>query len=221
MALADDVSQQMKDALRAKQQRRLAALRSIRAAFVNEMKRDGSETLADDICMVLLRRLEKQRKESIEAFERAGREERADAEREELTVIQGFLPSLADQLADAIQGKRHVEIALDIARIDVQVIGLDRGRGGVRSQPPPAGISLGGLLALHLHVEGGIASHRESGGGEQCKLRLGERLANPCPGNLSVRGFVRNLGRKDLAQELPGESPRVDLSHSISLASCL
>jgi len=96
MAIADEVSQQMKEALRAKQERRLAALRSIRAAFVNEMKRDGSETLADEVCTALLRRLEKQRKESIEAFEAGGRQERAEAEREELTVIQSFLPSLAD-----------------------------------------------------------------------------------------------------------------------------
>ena len=96
MAIVDEVSQQMKEALRARQERRLAALRSIRAAFLNEMKRDGSETLADDVCTVLLRRLEKQRKESIEAFEGAGREERAAAEREELTVIESFLPSLAD-----------------------------------------------------------------------------------------------------------------------------
>ena len=96
MAIADEVSQQMKEAMRAKQERRLAALRSIRAAFVNEMKRDGSETLADEVCTALLRRLEKQRKESIEAFEQGGREERAEAEREELSVIQSFLPSLAD-----------------------------------------------------------------------------------------------------------------------------
>lgn len=96
MAIADEVSQQMKEAMRAKQERRLAALRSIRAAFVNEMKRDGSETLADEVCRALLRRLEKQRKESIEAFEQGGREERAEAEREELSVIQSFLPSLAD-----------------------------------------------------------------------------------------------------------------------------
>jgi uncharacterized protein YqeY len=96
MAIVDEVSQQMKEALRAKQERRLAALRSIRAAFLNEMKRDGSDTLADDVCTGLLRRLEKQQKESIEAFEGAGREERAEAEREELVVIQSFLPSLAD-----------------------------------------------------------------------------------------------------------------------------
>jgi uncharacterized protein YqeY len=96
MAIADQVSEQMKEALRAKEATRLAALRSIRAAFVNEMKRDGSETLSDEACVEVLRRLERQRKESIEAFEGGGREERAAAERAELHVIQTFLPNLAD-----------------------------------------------------------------------------------------------------------------------------
>jgi len=96
MAIIEEVSRQIKEAMRARQERRLAALRSIRAAFVNEMKRDGSETLADDACIALLRRLEKQRRESIEAFERGGREDRAAAEREEMAVIQTFLPTLAD-----------------------------------------------------------------------------------------------------------------------------
>ncbi|MCA9509291.1 MAG: GatB/YqeY domain-containing protein [Myxococcota bacterium] len=108
MAIFDDVSTQMKDALRAKQATRLAALRSIRAAFLNELKKDNSERLDDETCTALLRRLEKQRKESIEAFEAAGRADRVATEREELAVVQSFLPSLADEattrawVADAI-----------------------------------------------------------------------------------------------------------------------
>jgi uncharacterized protein YqeY len=97
MGLVEDVSEGIKAALRAKDAPRLAALRSIRAAFVNEMKKDGAETLSDDACVALLRRLEKQRKESIEAFEGAGREDRAADERAELAVIEQFLPALADE----------------------------------------------------------------------------------------------------------------------------
>ena len=59
---------------------RLAALRGIRAAFLTEMKKDNSETLPDETCVALLRRLEKQRRESIDAFEKAGRTEQAAAE---------------------------------------------------------------------------------------------------------------------------------------------
>ncbi|NNL84373.1 MAG: GatB/YqeY domain-containing protein [Myxococcales bacterium] len=97
MSLVDTISSDMKDALRAKDATRLTALRSMRAAFLNEMKKDGAETLPDEICIGLLRRLEKQRKESIEAFDAAGREEQAAKERAELAVIETYLPSLADE----------------------------------------------------------------------------------------------------------------------------
>jgi uncharacterized protein YqeY len=97
MSLVADVSSEMKVALKAKDSIRLQALRSIRAAFLNEMKKDGAESLTDETCVALLRKLEKQRKESIEAFESAGRTEQADVEKGELAVIEGYLPSLADE----------------------------------------------------------------------------------------------------------------------------
>jgi len=97
MAIFDAISEGMKAALRAKQTRRLAALRQIRASFLHELKKDGSQRLADEACIPLLRRLEKQRKESIAAFEAAGRSDRAAEEREELGVVQEFLPSLANR----------------------------------------------------------------------------------------------------------------------------
>ena len=97
MSIAEDVTAQLKDAMRAKDQRRLSALRSMRTAFLNEMKKDGSDAISDEACEGLLRKLEKQRKESIEAFTKGDREEMAEAERAELAVIQQFLPSLADE----------------------------------------------------------------------------------------------------------------------------
>ena len=97
MPIFDAVSAQMKEALKAKDAPRLTALRGIRAAFLVELKKDGAETLSDEACVPILRRLEKQRKESIEAFEQAGRADRADVERAELAVVQSFAPSLADE----------------------------------------------------------------------------------------------------------------------------
>jgi uncharacterized protein YqeY len=97
MPIADQVTEQMKQAMKARDERRLVALRSMRTAFLNEMKKDGSSSVSDEICEGLLRKLEKQRKESIEAFTNAGRAELAAAERAELAVIQEFLPKLADE----------------------------------------------------------------------------------------------------------------------------
>ena len=97
MGLVETVTEQMKAAMKAKESGRLAALRNIRAAFLVEMKKDGADTLEEEAAIAVLRRLAKQRQESIEAFEKAGRAERVAEEKSELAVIDAFLPSLADE----------------------------------------------------------------------------------------------------------------------------
>jgi hypothetical protein len=97
MGLVETVTAQMKDAMKAREAARLGALRSIRAAFLVEMKKDGSETLDDAVALGVLRRLAKQRQESIEAFTQAKRPERVAEEQAELAVIEAFLPRLADE----------------------------------------------------------------------------------------------------------------------------
>lgn len=97
MGIYDDVSAALTAAQKAKDAPRVAALRNIRAGFLVEQKKDNSPTLGDDACVAVLRRLEKQRHESIDAFEKAGRPERVAEERAELAVVESFLPSLADE----------------------------------------------------------------------------------------------------------------------------
>jgi uncharacterized protein len=97
MGLVERVSEEMKAAQKARDAGRLAALRNVRAALLNEMKKDGATTLDDAVATGVLRRLAKQREESIEAFASAGRTDRADAERAEKAVIESFLPRLADE----------------------------------------------------------------------------------------------------------------------------
>ncbi len=97
MGIFQAVSAQLTEAMRARDKARLSALRGIRAAFLAATKEDGSKELSDESCVAPLRRLERQRRESIDAFEAGGRSELADAERAELEIIQSFLPSLADE----------------------------------------------------------------------------------------------------------------------------
>ena len=97
MPIWDDVILGIKDAMRARDKARLSALRNIRAALQLKAKADGSDSLPDEPCVEVLRRLAKQRKESIDAFEQAGRDEQAAAERAELAIVEGYLPSLADE----------------------------------------------------------------------------------------------------------------------------
>jgi uncharacterized protein len=97
MPIFDAVNDGIKEALRAQQKLRLQALRNIRAAFLLRTKEDNSTTLSDEECIAILRRLEKQRRESIDAFESGGRTEQAKAEREELEIVLSFLPKQADE----------------------------------------------------------------------------------------------------------------------------
>ena len=139
MPIAEDVTGQIKIAMKAKDAARLAALRSMRTAFLNEMKKDGSDSVADDVCEALLRKLEKQRKESIEAFTKGGREELAEVERAELAVIQEFLP----QLADADRTREWVEVAI-----------AESGASG----PKDLGKVMGALMKAHkAEVDGTLA----------------------------------------------------------------
>ena len=122
MPIVDDVTAQLKDAMKARDERRLATLRSMRTAFLNEMKKDGSDSVSDEVCEGLLRKLEKQRKESIEAFEKAGRDEMAAAEREELAILQEFLPRLADEAqtriwVEAAIGETGASEARDMGKV--------------------------------------------------------------------------------------------------------
>ena len=97
MSLVDQVSAELKTAMRARDKVRIAGLRGIRAAFIEALKADGSETLADEAALTILRRLAKQRRESIDAYTEGGRPELAEDEQAELAVIEGFLPQLADE----------------------------------------------------------------------------------------------------------------------------
>jgi len=139
MPIAEDVTGQIKIAMKAKDAVRLAALRSMRTAFLNEMKKDGSDSVSDEVCEGLLRKLEKQRKESIEAFSKGGREELAEVERAELAVIQEFLP----QLADADRTREWVEAAI-----------AESGASG----PKDLGKVMGALMKAHkAEVDGTLA----------------------------------------------------------------
>ncbi|HET9887197.1 MAG TPA: GatB/YqeY domain-containing protein [bacterium] len=139
MSIFDSITEQMKAAMLAKDAPRLSALRNIRAAFLTEMKKSNAKGLPDEICVDLLRRLEKQRKESIEAFEKGGRAEQAAAETAELKVIAEFLPKLADEATT----KGWVEEAIQATNA---------------SQPNDVGKVMGALMKAHKgEVDGTLA----------------------------------------------------------------
>ena len=92
----EKIQEQIKEALRAKDQVRLTTLRGVLAAFTNEavaLKRKPQDKLSDPEAVAVIRRLVKQRKDSIEQFEKGGRKDLADNEKAELKILEEFLPA--------------------------------------------------------------------------------------------------------------------------------
>lgn len=92
----DKIQNQIPEAMRAKDQVRLTTLRGIIAAFTNEAVAKGKtpkDKLSDEEAIAVIRRLVKQRKDSIEQFEKGGRQDLADNEKAELKVLEEFLPA--------------------------------------------------------------------------------------------------------------------------------
>jgi uncharacterized protein YqeY len=92
--LKDTLSAAIKDAMRAKATARLATLRFLSAA-VKQKEVDERRELSDAEITAIVEKQVKQRRESIAAFEQAGRTETAEQEKAELAVLQEFLPQAA------------------------------------------------------------------------------------------------------------------------------
>ena len=102
MSLTEQINTDLKNAMKSGEKARLMTIRSIRAALLDLQKRGTDEVTPEDEIQALLGAAKK-RKEAIEMYEKAGREDLAATERAELDVIQTYLPKqLSEEEAAAI-----------------------------------------------------------------------------------------------------------------------
>ena len=107
--LRDDINNALKEAMKAKDERKIATLRMINSTFKNadiEARATG-KTLSDADLLPVLQKMIKQRQESKELYEKGGRPELAQQEGEEIAIISSYLPK---QMSDA-----EVAAAIDAA----------------------------------------------------------------------------------------------------------
>ncbi len=100
MSLHEDIKNSLKDAMKAKDAAKLRTVRSILTAFTNELVATGKtpqDTIDDAGGLSVIKRLAKQRKDSIEQYEAAGRTDLSEPEKEELAVLEGYLPRMMSQ----------------------------------------------------------------------------------------------------------------------------
>lgn len=107
MSLFDQVSEDIKKAMLAKDKVALDALRGIKKEFLEAKTAKGSDgELHDDKALQILQKMVKQRKESAEMFTQAGRVELAEDELAQCKIIEQYLPAMLSEaeLAEALRG---------------------------------------------------------------------------------------------------------------------
>ena len=96
MSLKDQIIHDMTAAMKAQDAARTSTLRMVKAAIMNREK-DGGEAITDEDVLKLLRSQVKQRRDSVEQYQKAGRPELADKEIAEIAVIETYLPQAASE----------------------------------------------------------------------------------------------------------------------------
>jgi uncharacterized protein YqeY len=93
--IRDDINNALKDAMKAKDERRVSTLRLVNSTLKNadiEARGQGKEPLGDDGVPGVLQKMIKQRNESAELYDKGNRPELAQQEREEIAIISAYLP---------------------------------------------------------------------------------------------------------------------------------
>ncbi len=98
MPIEQQIMTEMKEAMKAKNEGVLRALRAIKAEIIKAKTEPGAAGEIDEATeQKFLQKMMKQRRDSLEIFEKQGREDQAVKEREEMAVIEKFLPKQLDE----------------------------------------------------------------------------------------------------------------------------
>jgi uncharacterized protein YqeY len=132
MSLKNQIKEDMKSAMKAGEKDRLKVVRLIMAA-VKQVEVDTRTELDDAGVLGVLEKMVKQRRDSVEQFEKGGREDLAAIERAEIEVIQGYLPEQlsADEIAalvDEVIAATGAESIRDMGKVMGQIKAKAAGR---------------------------------------------------------------------------------------------
>ncbi|MDZ7726155.1 MAG: GatB/YqeY domain-containing protein [Candidatus Campbellbacteria bacterium] len=123
----EDLNRELKEAMKAREAVRLSVIRDLKSAFTNELVSLGKkpdDLLDDENALKVVRRKINQRKDSIEQYKKAGRDELVAKERSELEVLEGYLPTqLNDEEIQELVEKKKKELEISEAKDMGRLIG--------------------------------------------------------------------------------------------------
>jgi len=164
--LRDDINNAVKDAMRAKDERRLSTLRMVNSTIKNAdiaERGEGNPPLSDADLLGVFQKMIKQRQEAVELYDKGGRAELAAQEREEIAIISAYLPK---QMSEA-----DVKAAIAAAIAETNAAGIkDMGK------------VIGAEGEIH-RANGFRQSQRHGKGGADRVRFISPRHARACPGH--------------------------------------
>jgi uncharacterized protein YqeY len=112
MTISEKIRAELKEAMMAKDTIKMTTLRSLLSAFTNELVslgRKPQDALSDEEVIVVIKRAVKQRKDSIEQFTNGGRSDLADSEKEELAILEVYMPTqmTKEEIAKVVEAKKN------------------------------------------------------------------------------------------------------------------
>ncbi|NQV93032.1 GatB/YqeY domain-containing protein [Candidatus Kaiserbacteria bacterium] len=122
--LVQEIRDKMIVAMKAKEEVKLRVLRGLLASFTNELiaqKKKSDEVLDDESALSVIKRAVKQRLDSIEQFEKGGRNDLAETEKEELEVLNVYLPEMMskEEILKVVEAKKQELGVEDKSKIGV------------------------------------------------------------------------------------------------------
>ena len=122
MSLADQITEDMKTAMKAKEQEKLATIRLIRAELLKRQKEKAGVELDDGLVQEVLQMMVKQRRDSIEQYKNANRDDLAEKEAAEIAVIGAYLPEEISEeeiaaAADEVIASAGVSTVQEVGRV--------------------------------------------------------------------------------------------------------
>ena len=167
--LRESINTAVKEAMKAKDERKLSTLRLVHAAIKNadiDARGQGKPPLSDSDVLSLLQKMIKQRQESVELYEKGGREELAAQEREEIAVITAYLPQQMseDETRAAISAEITELGAAGMKDMGKVIAALKAKYAGQMDFGKASGLvkaALARLASANAHIVGGVLTKFE------------------------------------------------------------
>nr|WP_287410305.1 GatB/YqeY domain-containing protein [Pseudodesulfovibrio sp.] len=133
MSLSQQIDKDYIEAYKAKSTVKVAVLRHLKTAIKNRMVEERSDGLPDDVVLDLIAKQVKQRKDSFEQYTKAGRDDLAKIEAEELVALDSYLPqSLSDEELEVAIEKAIADLGAssmaDMGKVMQAVLGAHKGQ---------------------------------------------------------------------------------------------